>query len=62
AIVASGFPEESVYRIIRLVDLNEYKRRQSAPGLRVSSKAFGMGRRLPIVQRWTEKRNASHFF
>lgn len=42
-----------VLHIIRMVDRNEYKRRQAAPGLRVSPKAFGVGRRLPIVQRWT---------
>jgi hypothetical protein len=36
--------------IQRRVDLNEWKRQQAAPGLRVTSKAFGMGRRMPIVQ------------
>ena len=35
-----------------MVDRNEYKRRQAAPGIRVSTKAFGMGRRVPIVMRW----------
>jgi NAD+ synthase (glutamine-hydrolysing) len=35
-----------------MVDLNEYKRRQAPPGIRVSMKAFGVGRRLPIVMRW----------
>lgn len=44
---------ELVQRVLKLVDMNEYKRRQSAPGLKVSAKAFGVGRRLPIVQRWT---------
>lgn len=43
----------TVSRVLRMVDLNEYKRRQAAPGLRVSAKAFGSGRRLPIVQQWT---------
>lgn len=52
-IIKAGYDEETVYRIIRMVDLNEYKRRQAAPGLRVSVKAFGYGRRLPIVQQWT---------
>lgn len=52
-IMASGLDAETVTRVIRLVDLNEYKRRQSPPGLRLSAKAFGIGRRLPIVQRWT---------
>ncbi len=50
----TGEPE-TVARILRMVDLNEYKRRQAAPGLRVSSKAFGSGRRLPIVQGWTRQ-------
>ncbi|MDP4117151.1 MAG: NAD+ synthase [Bacteroidota bacterium] len=41
-----------VNRVLRLVDINEFKRKQSAPVLRVSSKAFGYGRRYPIVQGW----------
>lgn len=52
-IISDGFAPEVVDRVIRLVDRNEYKRRQAAPGLRVSKKAFGYGRRLPIVQGWT---------
>lgn len=52
-IVGSGHAAEIVDRVLKLVDLNEYKRRQSPPGLRLSAKAFGIGRRLPIVQRWT---------
>ena len=48
-IVALGFPEEVVSRIARLVDINEYKRRQCAPGVRVSTKAFGKDRRMPIT-------------
>lgn len=44
--------EEVVRKVLRLVDLNEFKRKQSAPILRVSTKAFGYGRRFPIVQRW----------
>jgi len=54
-IVESGFDEETVRRVIRLIDLNEYKRRQAAPGLKVTSKAFGMGRRIPIAQRYWDK-------
>ncbi|MEL6616934.1 MAG: NAD+ synthase, partial [Bacteroidota bacterium] len=46
---ATGFDHATVERIARMVDRNEYKRRQAAPGLRISSKAFGIGRRLPIV-------------
>jgi NAD+ synthase (glutamine-hydrolysing) len=53
AIVArTGRDREYVHRLLRMVDRNEYKRRQAAPGLRVSGKAFGIGRRLPIVMRW----------
>jgi len=44
--------EELVKRILRMVDFNEFKRNQAAPALRVSSKAFGYGRRYPIVQGW----------
>ncbi|MBN1299626.1 MAG: NAD+ synthase [Melioribacteraceae bacterium] len=43
---------EIVKRILKLVDKNEFKRKQSAPALRVTTKAFGYGRRFPIVQRW----------
>ena len=46
-----GHPREMVREIARMVDRNEYKRQQAAPGLRVTSKAFGMGRRFPIAQR-----------
>lgn len=46
---------ETVKRILRLVDLNEFKRKQAAPALRVSYKAFGYGRRFPIVQRWSRE-------
>lgn len=44
--------EELVKRVLRMVDMNEFKRNQAAPALRVSSKAFGYGRRYPIVQGW----------
>ncbi len=47
-----GRPIEEVRRICRMVDRNEYKRQQAAPGLRVTSKAFGLGRRFPIAQRF----------
>ena len=43
---------DTVRKVLRLVDLNEFKRKQSAPVLRVSTKAFGYGRRFPIVQGW----------
>jgi NAD+ synthase (glutamine-hydrolysing) len=48
-IIALGFDEALVRRISRLVDMNEYKRRQGPPGVRVSLKAFGKDRRLPIT-------------
>ena len=51
-IIARGFPAETVSWIQRRVDLNEYKRRQAAPGLRVTSLAFGIGWRMPIAQRY----------
>lgn len=54
-IIAGGFDEATVRRVIRLIDLNEYKRRQAAPGLRVTTKAFGVGRRIPIAQRFSDK-------
>ena len=52
-IVAHGYEENLVRWIQRRVDLNEWKRQQAAPGIRVTSKAFGMGRRMPIVQAFT---------
>jgi NAD+ synthase (glutamine-hydrolysing) len=51
-IIASGFDEATVKRIVRLIDFAEYKRRQAAPGLKVTTKAFGVGRRVPIAQRY----------
>ncbi len=49
-IVAAGYEEILVRDLIRKFDLNEYKRRQAAPGLKVTTKAFGIGRRMPIAQ------------
>ena len=51
-IIQRGYDTELVRRIARLVDLNEYKRRQCPPGVRVSTKAFGKDRRLPITNRY----------
>jgi NAD+ synthase (glutamine-hydrolysing) len=45
-------PEEVVARVIRLVDRNEYKRRQSPPGVKITPKAFGKDRRLPITNHY----------
>ena len=50
----ANLPEEMVRDIVRKVDRNEYKRQQAAPGLRITAKAFGMGRRFPIAHRFTE--------
>jgi len=49
AIVAQGYPDELVRRVARLVDRNEYKRRQAPPGVRISKRAFGRDRRYPIT-------------
>ena len=51
-IVADGFDAEVVARVARMVDRNEYKRRQAAPGVRVTTKAFGRDRRLPITNHY----------
>ena len=51
-IIARGFDEAVVRDIIRKVDLNEYKRKQAAPGLKTTPLAFGVGRRIPIVQKY----------
>ncbi len=53
AIIASGHDEATVRRIIRLINVNEYKRRQAAPGIKVTSKAFGIGRRIPVAKRFS---------
>lgn len=52
-IIEDGFDRDIVYRILRLVDQNEFKRYQAAPILKLSSKSFGLGRRWPLVQKWT---------
>ena len=51
-IIEMGYDEALVKRILRMVNINEFKRYQTAPVLRVSSKAFGMGRRMPIVGKY----------
>ncbi len=51
-IISMGYDIELVLKILRLVNINEFKRHQTAPVLRISSKAFGMGRRMPIVARY----------
>ena len=52
AIVAEGFEREMVYRVIRMVDFNEYKRRQAAIGPRITQRGFGRDRRYPLVNAW----------
>ena len=52
-LAQTGFDRDTVNRICALIDRNEYKRQQMAIGLRVTSKAFGSGRRMPVAQRWT---------
>jgi len=51
-LVRQGFVEAVVNDVVRKVDLNEYKRKQAAPGLRITPLAFGVGRRIPIVQKY----------
>ena len=51
-LVADGHDEATVRRVAAMVDRNEYKRRQAAPGVRVTRKAFGKDRRFPLANRW----------
>jgi NAD+ synthetase len=53
-MMEEGLPEDAINRVVSLIERNEYKRRQAAPGLKVTSKAFGVGRRVPIAQRFRE--------
>jgi NAD+ synthetase len=53
-IITRGFDEKTVRWVQRRVDLNEYKREQAAPGLKVTSRAFGIGRRMPIAQKYVD--------
>jgi len=53
-IITHGFEEKTVRWVQRRVDINEYKREQAAPGLKVTSRAFGVGRRMPIAQRYID--------
>jgi NAD+ synthase (glutamine-hydrolysing) len=52
-IVARGFDRATVEWVVRAIRINEYKRRQAAPGIKVTSKAFGVGRRFPIAARYS---------
>ncbi len=51
-IIAEGFAEEAVRDVVRLITSNEYKRRQAAPGIKITAKAFGVGRRYPIAAKY----------
>lgn len=53
-IIADGYDRDTVYQVVRMVDRNEYKRRQAAPGVRITERAFGRDRRYPITSRYTE--------
>jgi NAD+ synthase (glutamine-hydrolysing) len=52
AIVAEGMPEDVVWEVVRMVDRAEYKRRQAPPGIKITPKAFGRDRRMPITNRF----------
>ncbi|RKY49366.1 MAG: NAD+ synthase [Candidatus Neomarinimicrobiota bacterium] len=54
-LIQEGYDAELVYHLNRLIHLAEYKRRQAPPGLRVTEKSFGMGRRIPIVNKYMTK-------
>jgi NAD+ synthase (glutamine-hydrolysing) len=54
-IVAAGYDETVVRDVVRRIDGSEYKRQQAPPGLRITTKAFGLGRRMPIAQRYSEQ-------
>jgi NAD+ synthase (glutamine-hydrolysing) len=54
-LVDSGLPAEVVQRVVRMIDRNEYKRRQSPPGVRITPKAFGKDRRLPITNHYMSR-------
>lgn len=56
-ITETGFDAETVLKMVRLIDLNEYKRKQAAPGLKITGRAFGFGRRMPIAQRYDYRRS-----
>jgi len=57
-LVGQGLPEDVVSKVIRMVDRNEYKRRLSPPGIKITPKAFGKDRRLPITNRYSDCKSA----
>ena len=56
-VAETGFEEALVLRIVNLIDRNEYKRKQAAPGLKITGRAFGFGRRVPMAQRFDNRRS-----
>ena len=54
-IITNGYDPDDVFRVINMVDRNEYKRRQAAPGIRITERAFGRDRRYPITSGYSEK-------
>ncbi|MEX0655037.1 MAG: NAD+ synthase [Phycisphaeraceae bacterium] len=53
----TGYDADVVLKVIRLIDVNEYKRKQMAPGIKITGRAFGFGRRMPIAQRYDSRRS-----
>ena len=53
-ILAMGFERKTVERVMRMVDTSEYKRRQAPPGVKITTRAFGRDRRLPITNKYRE--------
>ena len=58
-IIAAGFDAETVRKVLRLVRMSEFKRKQAAPGLKVTDRAFGTGWRMPIAARLTDPASPS---
>ena len=59
-MTARGLPPEDVDRVVRLVDRAEYKRRQAPPGIKITPRAFGRDRRMPITNRYVDRAAAVH--
>jgi len=61
-IVAMGFDEKLVTDVIKMVDSNEYKRRQAPPGVKITPMAFGKDRRMPITNKFTVCRSGGYLW
>jgi NAD+ synthetase len=55
-IAETGMDRDMVLRFVQLIDRNEYKRKQAAPGLKITGRAFGVGRRMPMAQRYDNRK------